>query len=58
MVLWILLRQNPFRLQDYYLLWCVFPYTSAKVFESRDAVRNPESITTFGLASFPFARRY
>ena len=33
-VLWILPCQYPFRLQDYYLLWCVFPYTSAKNIES------------------------
>ena len=58
MVLWILLRQIPFRLQGCYLLWRVFPYASAKDFESRDAVRNPEGIATLGLASFPFARRY
>ena len=32
--LWILPCQYPFRLQDYYLLWCVFPYTSAKNIES------------------------
>ena len=33
-VLWILPCQYSFRLQDYYLLWCVFPYTSAKNIES------------------------
>ena len=41
-VLWILLCQKPFRLQDYYLLWCAFPYTSAKVFESRPQSATPK----------------
>ena len=41
-VLWILLCQKPFRLQDYYLLWCVFPYTSAKNFESRPQSATPK----------------
>ena len=33
-VLWILPRQIPFRLQGYYLLWRLFPKSSAKKFES------------------------
>ena len=42
LLLWILPCLNPFRLQDYYLLWCVFPYTSAKVFESRMQSATPK----------------
>ena len=57
-VLWILLAASRFRLPGFHLLWLAFP----KPFDYRlamlNAVRNPDCITTFGLASFHFARRY
>ena len=40
-VLWILLPNFRFRLQDSHLLWCVFPYTSANFHCKRNAVRTP-----------------
>ena len=56
-VLWILLVCSPFRIRDSHALRCAFPCTSSKA-RFLIAVRNPKGISTFGLASFDFARHY
>ena len=56
-VLWILLAVFPFRIRDSHALRCAFPCTSSKA-HFLNAVRNPKGISTFGLASFDFARHY
>ena len=58
LVLWMLIPSYIFRVQDYHPLWLHFPVYSARYISWFLSVRNPESITTSGLASFPFARRY
>ena len=57
MVLWILISHFRFRVRDSHPLRFTFPRDSTS-FHLIISVLNPVGIATYGLACFPFARRY